>query len=59
MAMGKIHEVVALRTPDFFFVHVGELLFDVPKRKKKDKRKNEKEFEGQYKKRRTERKHHQ
>jgi hypothetical protein len=51
--------VIALGTSYFFFVHAGELFFNVAERKKENKREDEEEFEGQNKKRRTERKDQQ
>jgi hypothetical protein len=51
--------VIALRTSHFLFVHAGELFFNVTERKKENKREDEEEFEGQNKKRRTERKDQQ
>jgi hypothetical protein len=55
MTMGQVDDVIAFRTLHFFFVHAGELFFDVAERKKKTKRENKEEFEGQNKERRTER----
>jgi hypothetical protein len=59
MTVGQIDDVIAFRTSHFFFVHAGELFFDVAERKKKKKREDEEEFEGQNKKRRTERENQQ
>jgi hypothetical protein len=59
MTVGKIDNVIALRTSHFLFVHAGELFFNVAKRKKENKREDEEEFEGQNKKRRTEQKDQQ
>ena len=59
MTVGKIDNVIALRTSHFLFVHAGELFFNIAERKKENKREEEEEFEWQNKKRRTERKDQQ
>jgi hypothetical protein len=59
MTVGQIDNVIALRTSHFLFVHDGELFFNVAERKKENKREDEEKFEGQNKKRRTERKNQQ